>query len=118
MSFSRKVSVMGASCLLSALEESRDQHDRPCGLARFEIAVRLWCILERVGVIDFDAHLSAANNRKQIVRGLEQFVTRSGVIPKARMGQKNRPEQAKPARWHRVRIAGGFAKGGQHATPP
>src|SRR5689334_7774184 len=57
----------------------RDQDRRSCRLARFEVAMCLGCVLERVAMVDFDFHFARAHDFEQILRGSQEIVALGGI---------------------------------------
>src|SRR5690242_1718950 len=68
-----------------------DQYRRPRRLARFEVAMRLGRVPERVAVVDFDFHLARAHDFEQILGGGQEIVALGGI---GRQGRSREVERA------------------------
>src|SRR4029079_11502164 len=95
---------------------SRDQHDGAGGPARFDIAVGLGGLAERIALADLDLDLAAADHGEQVVRGFQEFGPGWYVFDQARVGDEQRSHVAKLARGCWRWVARRFSERGEDAA--
>src|SRR5487761_1976121 len=87
-----------------------NEQRRAGSLARFQSAVRLHGVLERVALPHFDFHLARKDDVEQVLRRSHQVFALGSVIHQARPREEQRAARSEHARVERRSRAGGVAE--------